>query len=51
MKIIKGLEHPSYEDRLRDLGFFRMQKRRLWGDLIVAFQFLMGAQREWERAF
>ena len=45
-KLIRGLEHLHYKNRLRELRFFNLEKRRLQGELIVALHYLMGALHE-----
>jgi len=49
--MIREMEHISHEDRLRDLGLFCLQKRKLKEGLQVAFQYLKGTYRKLQRDF
>jgi len=50
-KIIRSLEHLSYEERLRGLGLFNLDEKRLREKLINSYKYLKGRSQVYGTRF
>jgi len=45
-KMVRGMQHLYYEEKVRESRLISLEKRRLQEDLIAAFQYLKEAYRK-----